>query len=96
MAAYKGAVVMVLEELVDSDDKKPRRRKTRECIKKRRERVANLQNILLCQLFVLFTFAISRPYWTLNPLILPLIEAILYPKMSAISLYAASLTPRFE
>ena len=37
MAAYKGAVVMVLIELVDSDDEKPRRWKTREWIKRRRE-----------------------------------------------------------
>ena len=29
MAAYKGAVAMVLTELVDSDDEKPRRGKTR-------------------------------------------------------------------
>ena len=37
MATYKGAVVMVLTELVDSDDGKPRRGKTREWIKRRRE-----------------------------------------------------------
>ena len=37
MAACKGAVVMVLTELVDSDDEKPRRGKTTECIKRRRE-----------------------------------------------------------
>ena len=38
MAAYKAAVGMVLTEIVDSDDekpKKPRRRKTMECIKRR-------------------------------------------------------------
>ena len=34
MAACKGAVVMVLTELVDSDDEKPRRGKTTECMKK--------------------------------------------------------------
>ena len=37
MAACKGAVVMVLTELVHSDDEKPRRGKTTECIKRRRE-----------------------------------------------------------
>ena len=37
MAACKGAVVMVLTELVDSDDEKPRRGKTTECIKRKRE-----------------------------------------------------------
>ena len=37
MAACKGAVVMALTELVDSDDEKPRRGKTTECIKRRRE-----------------------------------------------------------
>ena len=37
MAACKGAVVMVLTELVDSDDEKTRRGKTTECIKRRRE-----------------------------------------------------------
>ena len=37
MAACKGALVMVLTELVDSDDEKPRRGKTTECIKRRRE-----------------------------------------------------------
>ena len=37
MPAYKGAVVMVLSELVDLDDKKLRRGKTREWIKRRRE-----------------------------------------------------------
>ena len=34
---YKGAVMMVLTELVDSDDKKTGRGKTREWIKRRRE-----------------------------------------------------------
>ena len=37
MAAYKGAVVMVLTELVDSDDEKPVRGKTREWVKRREE-----------------------------------------------------------
>ena len=37
MAAYKGAVAMVLTELVDSDDEKPRRENTREWIKRKRE-----------------------------------------------------------
>ena len=37
MAAYKGAIVMVLTELVDSDNEKPRRGKTKEWIKRRRE-----------------------------------------------------------
>ena len=37
MPAYKGAVAMVLSELVDLDDKKLRRGKTREWIKRRRE-----------------------------------------------------------
>ena len=37
MAAYNGAVVMVLTKLVDSHDEKPRRGKTREWIKRRRE-----------------------------------------------------------
>ena len=37
MAAYKGAVVMVLTELLDSDDEKPRRGKAREWIKRRTE-----------------------------------------------------------
>ena len=38
MEAYKAPVGMVLTEIVDSDDekpKKPRRRKTMECIKRR-------------------------------------------------------------
>ena len=38
MAANKCAIVIVLAELVDSDDEKPRRGKTREWIKRRRER----------------------------------------------------------
>ena len=37
----------------------------------------------LCLLFVLFSFVISHPYWALNPSILPLIEVILHPEMSA-------------
>ena len=37
MTAYKGAVVMVLTELVHSDSEKPRLGKTREWIKRRRE-----------------------------------------------------------
>ena len=37
MAAYKGAVVMVLKELVDSYDEKPLRGKARKWIKRRRE-----------------------------------------------------------
>ena len=37
MVTYKGAVVMVLTEFVDSDDKEPRWGKTREWIKRRRE-----------------------------------------------------------
>ena len=37
MAVYKVAAVMVLTELVNSDDKKTRRGKTREWIKRRRE-----------------------------------------------------------
>ena len=37
MAVYKVAAVMVLTELVNSDDKKTRRVKTREWIKRRRE-----------------------------------------------------------
>ena len=37
MAAYKGAVVMVLTKLVDSDDEKPCWAKAKEWIKKRRE-----------------------------------------------------------
>ena len=37
MVLYKGAVVVVLTELVDSNEEKPRRRKTREWIKKKRE-----------------------------------------------------------
>ena len=37
MQAYKDAVVMVLTELVDSDDEKPRWGKTRERIKRGRE-----------------------------------------------------------
>ena len=37
MVANKGAVVMVLTELVDSDDEIPRRGKTRKWIKRRRE-----------------------------------------------------------
>ena len=37
MPAYKGAVVMVFSELVDLDDEKLRRGKTREWIKRRRE-----------------------------------------------------------
>ena len=37
MPAYKGAVVMVLSELVDLDDEKLRRGKTREWIKTRRK-----------------------------------------------------------
>ena len=36
MAVYKVAAVMVLTELVNSDDKKTRRGKTREWIKRRR------------------------------------------------------------
>ena len=37
MVTYKGAVVMVLTEFVDSDDEEPRSGKTREWIKRRRE-----------------------------------------------------------
>ena len=37
MAVYKVAAVMVLTELVNLDDKKTRRGKTREWIKRRRE-----------------------------------------------------------
>ena len=37
MAAYKGAVGMVLIKLVDSDDEEPHRGKTREWIKRRKE-----------------------------------------------------------
>ena len=37
MAAYKGAVVMVLTELFDSHDRKPCRGKAREWIKRRTE-----------------------------------------------------------
>ena len=37
MAVYKVAAVMVLTKLVNSDDKKTRRGKTREWIKRRRE-----------------------------------------------------------
>ena len=37
MAAYKGAVVMVLTELIDSDNEKPRREETQEWVKRRRE-----------------------------------------------------------
>ena len=37
MAAYKGAVVLVLTELVNSDDEKPHRGNTGEWIKRRRE-----------------------------------------------------------
>ena len=44
MAACKSAAVMVLTELVDSNDRKPRRGKTREWIKRRRE-TDYLQNI---------------------------------------------------
>ena len=44
MAAHKGAVVMVLTELVKSDDKKLGRGKVREWIKRRRENVY-FQNI---------------------------------------------------
>ena len=44
MAAHKGAVVMALTELVNSDDKKLRRGKAREWIKRRRENVY-FQNI---------------------------------------------------
>ena len=44
MAACKSAAVMVLTELVDSNDGKPRRGKTREWIKRRRE-TGYLQNI---------------------------------------------------
>ena len=43
-AACKSAAAMVLTELVDSDNKKPRLGKTREGIKKRRE-TGYLQNI---------------------------------------------------
>ena len=39
MGACKGAVVMVIKELVDSDDENPRRGKTREWIKRGRESV---------------------------------------------------------
>ena len=38
MSVYKGALVMALKELVNSDDEKPRWGKTREWIKKRREK----------------------------------------------------------
>ena len=44
MAACKSAAVMVLTELVDSNDGKPRRGKTREWIKRRSE-TGYLQNI---------------------------------------------------
>ena len=37
MVTYKGAVVMLLTEFVDSDDEEPRWGKTREWIKRRRE-----------------------------------------------------------
>ena len=37
MVAYQSAVVMVLTEVVDSDNEKPRRGKAREWIKRRRE-----------------------------------------------------------
>ena len=37
MVAYKGEIMMVLTELVHSDDEKPRWAKTKEWIKKRRE-----------------------------------------------------------
>ena len=38
MVAYKSAIVIVLTELVDPENEKPLRRKTREWIKSRRER----------------------------------------------------------
>ena len=37
MVTYKGVVVMVLTEFVDSNDEEPRWEKTREWIKRRRE-----------------------------------------------------------
>ena len=37
MAVSKGAVVTLLTDLVDSDDEKPRRGKTRKWIKRKRE-----------------------------------------------------------
>ena len=46
MAAHKSAVVIVLTKLVDSDDEKPRRGKTREWIKRKSES-GYFQNIFL-------------------------------------------------
>ena len=43
MVAYKSAIVIVLTELVDPENEKPLRRKTREWIKSRRERVATFK-----------------------------------------------------
>ena len=46
MVAYKSAIVIVLTELVDPENEKPLRRKTREWIKSRRERESGyFQNI---------------------------------------------------